>query len=254
MRKVVGLLVGLAVLGLSGSALAGQAVTDGNGDFIDLSVRATPPVSGTAKAPRAVGVTFNSFTGNRINANNTLNNNSLKVHFAQNFTSNGLLFPACTLNTTGPSSCPAASKVGSGTAEGELLGANGAPPTYVAATLAVYNGKPSGGKNPTEIFVGSVGGKPAVELDFTVSREAGGLSFTEIHTPGPPSGQTIYLTKFSVTIPARSEMKTIKGKRRKIDLLDAPTSCHGAWTYSQTLGFTTQPPLTATDSQPCVKG
>jgi hypothetical protein len=255
MRKLVGLLVGLVVLAVAGTALAGPGVTNSNGDFIALSVKITPPVSGTAKAPRGVGVTFNSFTGNRIDANKTVNNNLLKVHFNQNFVSNGLLFPSCAINPKAVTVCSASTKIGTGTAEGELLSTTGGAPTYVSATLTAYNGKPYGGKNPTEIIIASVGGKPATELDFTVSRQGGGLTLSEIHFPGVPSpGPVVYLTKFTLTLPNRSEARTVTGKKTTIHLLDAPTVCKGAWTFSQTLGFATQPPLTATDSEPCVKG
>jgi hypothetical protein len=256
MRNVVGLLVGLVVLAVAGTALAGQAATNGNGDFADLSVKITPPISGTAKAPRGVGLAINSFVGNRINANRTINNKSLTVRFNQNFTDNGLLFPSCLINPKTLSKCPPASKVGTGTAEGELLSTTGGPPTFVTATLAVYNGKPFGGdKSPTEIVIASVGGKPTTELDFTVSRQSGGLNFTQLQFPNAPSsGPIIYLTKFSVSSPDRSETRTIKGKKVKIHLVDAPTTCHGAWTFSQTFGYATQAPLTATDSEPCVKG
>lgn len=254
MRTLVGLLTGLIILVVAGSALAGQAATSTNGDFIDLAVKITPPISGTAAAPRGVGLSFDSFDGNRINANRTGPTNALNVHFAQNFTDNGLLFPGCTINPTALSVCPAASKVGSGTAEGELLSPTGAPPTFVSATVTVYNGKPyKTGKSPTEIFIASVGGKPVTELDFTVTRDHGGLTYTEIPA-GLPSGTAIYLSKFDVTMPDRSETRKVKGKKTTIHLLDAPTSCHGRWTFSQTLGFVNQPPLTATDSLPCVKG
>ena len=255
MRNLVGLLAGLVVLAVAGTALAGQGATNSNGDFTDLSVKITPPISGTAKAPRGVGLSFSAFAGNRINANRTINNTTLTVRFDQNFTDNGLLFPSCTINPKALSTCPPASKVGSGTAEGELLSATGGPPQYVSATIAVYNGKPFGSKSPTEIFIASLGGKPANELDFTVSRQGGGLNFTQLQFPtAPSSGPIIYLTKFSVTSPDRSETRTIKGKKVKIHLIDAPTSCHGAWTFSQIFGYANQAPLTATDSEPCVKG
>jgi hypothetical protein len=256
MRNLVGLLVGLVVLAVAGTALAGQGATNSNGDFADLSVKVTPPISGTAKAPRGVGLAFSSFVGNRINANRTINNKTLTVRLNQNFTSNGLLFPSCTINPTALSKCPPASKVGTGAAEGELLSTTGGGPQYVSATLAVYNGKPfGGGKSPTEIVIASVGGKPATELDFTVSRHAGGLNFTQLQFPNAPSsGPTVYLTKFSVTSPDRSETRTIKGKKVKIHLVEAPTTCHGAWTFSESFGYATQAPLTATDSEPCIKG
>src|SRR5579859_1644064 len=179
MRKIVGLLVGLIVLGAGGTALAGQGATNTNGDFIDLSVKVTPPKSGTAKHPRGVAVSFDSFTGNRIRADDETASTSTQVLFDNNFKENGLKFPACTINPKGVSTCAPSTQIGSGTAEAQLLKAIGAP-TFIPATLAVYNGNPVSGKTPTMIFVASIGGKPIGELDFTVGPQGGGLAFNEI--------------------------------------------------------------------------
>ena len=256
MRNLVGLLVGLVVLAVAGTALAGQGATNSNGDFADLSVKVTPPISGTAKAPRGVGLAFSSFVGNRINANRTINNKTLTVRLNQNFTSNGLLFPSCTINPIALSVCPAKTRIGTGTAEGEILSSTGGAPTYVQATLNAYNGKPYKASNGTMIISASVGGKPTTELDFQVAPENGGLSFTQIQFPPAPgaTGPIIYLTKFHLVTPAKTETIKVHGHKRTIALLQAPTVCRGSWGFSQTLGFPSQPSLTATDSQPCIKG
>ncbi|MEO6859876.1 MAG: hypothetical protein ABI323_15055 [Solirubrobacteraceae bacterium] len=254
MRKLVGLLVGLAVLAVGGTAIAGPAATNSNGDFLDLNLAVTPPVSSTAHTPHGVGLVFNEISGNRVNANNETANTSIVVRFNQNFTDNGLRFPACTINTKALSQCSKASQVGSGTAEGQLLSSGGKPPTYVPATVKIYNGKPYKGKAPTQIYIASVSGKPEVELDFRITRVAGGLDFTELQFPGATAGPPIYLTKFAFKVGDRSEMHKVKGKKVRIHLFNAPTSCHGAWTYTQTLLYAKLPPLIATASQPCVKG
>jgi len=49
-------------------------------------------------------------------------------------------------------------------------------------------------------------------------------------------------------------MHKVKGKKVRIHLFNAPTTCHGAWTFSQTLIYAKLAPLTATASEPCVKG
>lgn len=254
MSKAIGLLVGLIVLGVAGTAIAGQAVTDPQGDFLDLSVAATPPASGTAKLPRGVGVKFSSFLGNRINANDTENDNFLSVGFHNNFVFNGRKFPACTINTKALSVCSHAAKIGTGTGEGELLSTTGGAPTFIPAALSVYNGKPISGHNPTVIFIASISGKPTLELDFVVKPAGKGLAFVELSPSGPTTGPIVYLTKFSVSIPIRSETGKVHGHASKTYLIDAPTSCHGSWTYSQTLKFPNRPTLKATDSQPCVRG
>ena len=255
MRRLIAPLVGVVALVIAGTALAGAPATDSNGDFVDLSVSVTPPVAGTAAAPHSVGIVFDSFVGNRVNANQLANNDALSVHFDQNFVSNGLKFPACTINTTGLSTCAAPTRIGTGTAEGMLLSSTGGPPTFVAATLSAYNGKPYKAKNDTMIIVASVGGKPATELDFQVAPAKGGLSFTEIHFPPAPgpTGPIIYLTKFHLVVPARSETLKVHGHRTPVALLQAPTVCTGSWSFAQTLGYASRPSLTATDSQPCLR-
>ena len=54
--------------------------------------------------------------------------------------------------------------------------------------------------------------------------------------------------------PLRSKTRKVNGHAPKTYLIDAPTSCHKVWTYSQTFTFTNRPSITATDTQPCVKG
>ena len=255
MKKIIGVIVGLIVLGIAGTAIAGPPATNPQGDFLDLSVAATPPVSGTAKLPRGVGVTFSTFTGNRINANDIENNSSLSVVFHNNFAYNGLKFPSCAINTKALSVCSKASKIGAGSGEGMLLASGGAPPTFVPASLTVYNGKPLTGHNPTVIFIGSLGGKPTIEYDFVVEHAGSGIKFVELTTPGNAgTGPVVYLTKFTFAIPLRSETGKVNGHATRTYLIDAPTSCHGSWSYSQTFTFTNRPTLTATDTQPCVKG
>ena len=253
MRKLIGFTVGFAVLAGAGIALAGQAATNQKGVFIDLNVRITPPVSGTAKAPRGVGVSFDSFTGNRINGNAGIKNTSITVRFNKGFKENGLLFPACRISTTGLSKCSKATQIGSGSGEASLPGSNGAPPTFIPATLVAYNGKPFSGTAPTVIFTALLNGKPAGELDFTAKQQPSGpfgLAFTQIQFPGAPT-TPFDITKFSVKIPGRTVVRKVHGKSVKVHLIEAPTTCNGSWVFTQTDSFSDAPPLTATDSQPC---
>jgi hypothetical protein len=64
----------------------------------------------------------------------------------------------------------------------------------------------------------------------------------------------VHLAKFTFKVPDRSESRRIHGKKVRIHLFNAPTTCHGAWTFSQTLTFAGEAPVTATSSQPCIKG
>jgi len=252
MRKLIVLVVTVASLAVAGGALAGQPATDGAGDFIDLNVAATPPVAGTARAPRGVGVSFDSFTGNRINGDTSRITTSIRVRFNRGFKENGLFFPACQINPKAVTQCARSTQIGTGTTEAELPGKNGAAPTFVPATLAAYNGKPYSGRAPSVIFIASLSGKPTAELDFTARQQSSGpygLAFTQIQFPGFP---TLFdITKFRVNIPDRVMTRKVHGKSVKVHLIDAPTTCHGSWQFAQINTFADQPALTATDSQPC---
>ncbi len=258
MRKLIVLAVTAATMAGAGVALAGQAATSPNGRFIDLNVAVTPPVAGTAKAPRGVGVSFDSFTGNRINGNTPSNNTSVTVRFSKGFKYNGAMFPSCAISIvpTAVSTCPKSARISTGSAEAAVAGVGGAPPSFIPATLNAYNGKPlAGTKAPTLIVIASINGKPAAENDFTVKQQPTGpygLAFTSIQFPNlPPAAFDI--TKFSLKFSDRTITHKVKGKSVKVHLVQAPTTCTGSWQFAQTDTFSDAAPLTATDSQPCVK-
>lgn len=256
MRKLIGFIAAIAALAGAGMALAGQGATNKSGQFIDLNVAVTPPISGTAKAPRGVGVSFDSFTGNRINGNTVGGGSGILVRFNKGFKENGLLFPSCKINSKALSVCSKASQIGTGTAEAYTAGTNGAPPTFIPAKLVAYNGKPLSGKTPTLIFIALLGGKPTVELDFTAKQQPSGpygLAFKDIVFPGSVAS-ALGISKFSVKIPDRTVPHRVNGKTVRVHLIEAPTTCHGSWQFSQTNTLGNGSTLTATDSQPCVKG
>jgi hypothetical protein len=255
MRKLIISAVSVAALAGAGVALAGQGATNPNGEFVDLSVHVTPPIAGTAKAPQGVGLSFDSFSGNRVNGAAPDNNTSITVRFNKGFKYNGLKFPACTMSTNPNliSSCSKASQIGAGTAEAQLAGAT---PVFVPANIIAYNGKPFGSnKAPTVIIISFLNGKPAAEIDLTAQQQPSGpygLAFTQIILPGSsPAGFRI--TKFGLNLPDRTLTHRVHGKKVKLHLLEAPTTCHGSWQFAQTNFFSNAPALTATDSQPCVK-
>jgi hypothetical protein len=255
MRKLIALAASAAALAGASIAIAGQAATNTNGTFVDLNVAVTPPVAGTAKTPPGVGVSFDSFTGNRINGNTPSHNTSVVVRFNSGFKENGALFPSCKINLKGLSTCSKSTQIGTGTGEASVPGSSGAPPTFIPAKLVAYNGKPLSGKAPTAIFIALLNGKPAAELDFTVKQQPTGpygLAFTGIPFPSS-AGPGFDITKFSVTIPDRTVTASVHGKSVKVHLLEAPTTCHGTWQFAQTNTFSDAPPLTATSSQPCTK-
>jgi hypothetical protein len=258
MRKptFIALIAAVGVLSGAGVALGGQGATNEKGEFIALDVAVSPPVAGTAKAPRGVGVSFDSFTGNRINGNTPSTNNSIVVRFSKGFKENGLRFPGCKINPTDFTVCPKSTQVGTGTAEASIAGVGGAPPAFVPARLTAYNGKPYGqSKAPTLIFTATLNGIPSAELDFRVQQQPKGpygLVADDIEFPSSTPA-LFSLTKFSVTIPDRTVTRRIRGKKVKFHLLEAPTTCRGSWKFAQTNTFTNASPLTATDTQPCTR-
>lgn len=242
----------VAAIGLSatGVALAGTPATNSQGYFIDLSVKVSPPIASTPGHPRGVGLEFDSFDGNRIDGNRQAINPSIIARFGSGFKDNAAKFPACQLNPTSLSKCSKADEIGTGTGETSVPGQNGAPPTFIAADLVAYNGSSYHG-HPTLIVQALIGGKPVVELDFTVANEASGswgVVFTSI--PAPGGGTPISITKFSLKIPDKS--RVVKGS--KVHLITAPTTCHGFWKFQQENTFTSGPPLIATDTEPCTAG
>jgi hypothetical protein len=177
------------------------------------------------------------------------------VRFNKGFKFNGALFPACKINPTGVSKCLKSAQIGTGVAEAELPGTNGAPPTFIPAKLIAYNGKPFKTKAPTIIFSALLSGKPAAELDFTVAQQPQGrygLAFTQIQFPSA-GGPRFGISKFSVKVPDRTVTRKLRGKSVHVHLIEAPTTCKGSWVFSQTNTFTTGASLTATDSQPCTR-
>jgi hypothetical protein len=251
MRRLLVVAIVVAAVPGAGIALADQAATDPQGRFIDLSVSVSPPVAGTAKAPRGVGISFDSFTGNRINGDLPDNNDGITVRLSRGFQENGLLFPACQINPTAVTVCAKKTQVGSGTAEAVVAGSHGAAPTFLPATLVVYNGKPVSGKNPTAIIIASIGGQPVSEFDFGVTQTVTGpygLALTEL-TPSGSSGFGI--TELNLNIPDRAVIRRVHGRKVAVHLLVAPSTCNGSWKFAQTNTFTDAPPLTATASQSC---
>lgn len=226
--------------------------TNPDGDFLDLRVGVSPPRAGTVRAPQGVGLTISSFTGNRLNADSAIPMTSLDIFLRQGFTENGQLFPACPLNPTTISRCSRVSQIGTGSAETERLNPGGEAPTYGAARVRVYNGAPYLGGAPTLILVFAQNGHAIAELDFSVRSQDRGLAINQLLLAGSGPGSGI--SAFSMSIPDRHERLRVRGKRVTVHLLDAPTTCAGAWTFSETTTSAGRRPLRATDSQTCSRG
>ncbi len=252
MRKGIWALL-VAAVGLAGAgvALAGAPATNKQGFFTDLSVKASPPIASTTGHPRGVAIQFDSYSGNRIDGNRRQTTRSIIVRFGAGFKENGAKFQACQLQLKTLSKCSKATELGSGNAEASFAGKNGAPPSFVGAGLVAYNGSSYHG-HPTLIAQAIIGGKPAVELDFTVTNKSSGpwgVAFTSIPAGGS-TGSSLSITKFELKIPERS--RVVHGS--KIHLVTAPDMCHGFWKFEQETDFVHGSPLIATDTEPCTTG
>lgn len=256
MRKLIGVAVTVTLFAYATAALGAPPATAPGGDFVDLSVAVSPPVAGTAKKPQGVALTFDSFTGNRINGSLPSANNSIVVRLNRGFKDNAKLFPSCKINTQAVSTCAKNTQIGTGTAEASLPGVENSPPSFIPAKLTIYNGKSFAGSAASVIFIAAVAGQK-LELDFSIRNQPVGpygLAFTELvfpPSPGAPAGPTYRLTKFRINIPNQTVNARVHGKRVKVPLIQAPTFCRGAWKFEQFNGYSSGPPLVATDSQPC---
>ena len=245
-----------AAVGLSasaGSALGGQPVTDKDGLYLDLGLTVTPPVTSTRAHWQGVGITLDSFSGDRLHPDTDTRGTSITILFNRGFRENGRLFPACEIKPPSLSRCARPTQIGTGTAEVEIPGSGATPPSFVLATLVAYNGKPISGSAPTVIFLALLNGRPAGELDFAASqRTAGpyGMALTEVHTPGM-TPTPVEISKFHVTIGDRTVSRRQHGRSILVHLLQAPMTCARSWRFAQIDSYNDEPPLTATDTQPC---
>lgn len=238
-------------LAAAGTALAGPAATDSDGDVLVFSVGVTPPLASTAKTPQGVGLHIDAFAGNRIAANQSIPTNSITFTLPKGFVENGIDFPACTITPDAISPCAPATQIGSGTAEIALLNPGGEAPTFTPARVTLYNGAPQAAGAPTSLaLVARVRGTAEGELDFLVKPSARGLVISQelVATSGPGIG----ITKLSLTIPDRSATVRVKRRRTLVHLLDAPPTCTGSWPFTLTTTSAGRKPIVATHSEPCV--
>jgi hypothetical protein len=250
-RKWVVAVVVLLALAGAGAALAGPVATDSQGFFIVLNVRVSPPVAGTARIPRGVGFSADSFTGNRIDGNRIADYKSFVIRFGRGFEENGQFFPACKVDPTGVSKCTAVARIGWGTAEASVPGSGGAPPRFLTAPLRVYNGSSFRGHR-TLIVQALLNGKPSLEEDYSLIQSRSGPWGPQLAliVDSPSTGAAITSTHF--TLPDRVKVRNVNGRRRVIHLIQAPTSCSGTWRFQEAATFRNAGPLTVTDAQPCV--
>lgn len=241
----------LFLLTAAGSAPAGPATTNADGDVLVFSVAVTPPVASTAKAPRGVGLHVDAFAGNRIAANQAIATNSITFTLPRGFVLNANDFPACTITPDAISPCAPGTQIGAGSAEIALLNPGGEAPTFTPARVTLYNGAPQSPGGPASLaLIARVHRAAAGELDFLVKPSPRGLIVAQelVATSGPGIG----ITKLSLTVPDRTTTIRVKRHPSVVHLLDAPRACTGSWPFTLTTTSAGRKPLVATHSEPCV--
>ena len=168
----------------------------------------------------------------------------------------------CSAAQASSNSCPAGSKIGSGSASvtGTYLGLT-IPDTV---SFSMFLGAPSGGDIASVVVTGSDSYlHDTVTGSGLLQKSAGGgltLSFPHFPTiQNLPSGATITLNSLSLSASASRTAKITVGKgkhkkRKKVTyaLITNPSTCAGSWTGSATVVFPSGP-ITKPLSTSCTK-
>jgi hypothetical protein len=255
MRKITTLAAAVTTLGaLAAVAVAGEPASFSGDNFI-LQVQASPPKAGTTAKPRPVALTFDSreYTDNGLRP--TVSSKTLAFRFT-GFRFHPEAFAKCLeskLEKTGPSACPAKSKLGAGTA---VADARPALPAPVSAKAQLFNGTidvDATGKTipskPGILVYAKAPGIPPAYIP-TYFQGTDGL-ITQEGTAPPPGGQSLFtISALHVALPA----KTTKLRGKSVGFIEAPKSCPGGqWKFTQTNVFFSGGSVTSHDSQPCVR-
>jgi hypothetical protein len=252
----------VASLGAVGIATAGPSSSDANGNFAALDVDVSPPQAGTKVAPRGVGLAIHQVAGNSRNGSRSPYGGDWTLRLPRGMRSNAARFPvACPLPASGDqigqeSRCPAHSKIGTGTGEGD---ARPAIQEFLPAIVNAYNGDPHAGRPTLILMITAAVGNSQIhgELDFEyVNEPVGpyGLKLGAFH-PLPDSSNSLFgIRKLDLVLPDKVFKLKSGTKKLRLHLLEAPTKCGGSWGFSLTTATQSgDASLTAPDVAPCVK-
>jgi hypothetical protein len=174
------------------------------------------------------------------------------IRVAKGVQFNGKYFARCklaALQARGPSACPPASKIGTGTG----LGSARPILDQVSAKLTLFNGEKKGGKDtvyvftlpdvgPTFVVVGTVSkiskGQLGYELKFNID---------PIKTlPNAPDAAII-------SVKTNTPVKSVKKRGKKKYLIIAPKTCKGKWAYQGEFQFVNGQKAVVDGSKSCKK-
>jgi len=243
-------LLAMAVAAFFGLSTVAQAAINGS-----LEIKLTPGGAGTAKKPKGQTLTYHVKLGTDDGTSPPTTKDTT-VSFGTGIRYNGNKFPTCTLaklNSTGPSSCPKGSKVGTGSAVALVGGSPGEPAPTTTETLKVtaYNGP--GGKTYLLYLDGDTPANIKQAIEGTLQTASGdfGYSLTvtipaNLQQPVPglfaplvdfqvKTGGTLTKTK---TVTKRRRGKRVKVKvKTKTNYIETIGCTGGQWKFGQTFNF-----------------
>lgn len=238
MRKklIVACAVTAAALALGGAAYAAVAVT--------FKVSVKPSKAGK---PTALNV---SILSNDPAAEQPPIMNRIVIKLDGSAKFNPSKFKRCKLSALqakGPKGCPSASKIGTGTGVGMAKPVVTDP---VKATLTLFNGSRTGGKDTVYVYVFPDLGPTFVTVG-KVSKSGGKfvLDFTVPAIKTLPSAPDASVVSVNTKTPVK---KARKGKKRYY-LIVAPKKCKGSWKGSGSFYFRTGERVDVPVSQKCKK-
>jgi hypothetical protein len=252
-----------ALVATSAVAYGGEATVLPNGQFLMTDVDLSSPVAGTNAKPRPVTLSFHHMFGNYRTGQQGQGVQTISVRLPRGMKTNPGLVAECPLPTSNAdinaTRCPAASRVGTGTALADARSFGIADP--VPATVTAFNGaKHSGHATLILQGVASIAGNQVVtEFDFD-SLKATGRFGIELKTfdpfpspPADPNSPGIALNKLDLTS-GKTINTRVKGKRVKRGYLEAPTVCtRSGWAFEEEFIATDGTQLKAGDVMSCTK-
>jgi len=248
MRRVALIVIAGSLAGLGGIAIAGEPASSGNDNLI-LQVNASPPRAGSAAA-----LDFSSLVYTSDGLRSSRSSRTIKIRFT-GFRFHPSRFAKCLeskLEKTGPSACPAASKLGTGSATAD---ARPIVPKPVQAKVQAFNGtldiddkgKPIPPK-PAILIYADAGGGIKTYLP-TLFRGSDTVETAEGTPPAPGTQSPFTISSLHLTLPA----KTKRVGRRRVAFAETPRTCRRRWTFVQTNTYYSGEKVVAKDTQPCVR-
>lgn len=257
MKKITALVAVAVALGaMATTAYAGKATIDANGNFLMLDASFTPPATSSSKTKQGVVLEMQHIYGNFRGNPTPTEASNINFKMPKSTVVNSALFARCPLATAETlgveSRCPAASKIGTGTATVDAR--RSGIPDQLSGTLNVYNGAQRNGVYTLMLIATiPVPGVPTpitAEIDFEVRK---GPQLVEYDTVEPTSNNASFdITQFDLTV-GKTVKGVLNGKQARISFFEAPKTCKKRWAFELGLTRATQPSMIAKDTSPCLK-